>query len=114
MAVIRVVAAAVVEVVDLIPLRHDRFRGQGNVNGEPVTASSLPPCLCSPSTANFIQHTSGGLGRLVGGEQDDERRHVVGLEGLNHLLRHDSASELGSGIGRDGVDENIVLGALTS
>jgi hypothetical protein len=78
-----------------------------------MATGSLPSSLTAPAAANLVQTTSG-VGALVTAESKDKRSNVVGLEGLDHLLGHDSGSHGSTSVGSDGVDVNAILVALES
>jgi hypothetical protein len=76
-----------------------------------VATSALPPRRCEPAGAHLIQSASWLRG-LVRYEEKDNRGIVVGLEGLDNLLGHDRAGQLGASIRRNGVDVDVILLAL--
>ena len=108
-----VIGTAVVEVRDALPILEDSLRGKLDIDGEAVTAGTLPPSSSEPSRAHLIE-APGRYGSLVGNKQNDKRCVVVGLKGLNNLLGHDGAGHLGTGVRSNGVDEDVVLLALES
>lgn len=89
----------------------DLLRNQLHVDGEAMTAGSLPAGLAAPTAADLVESASR-LGAAVAAESEDERRNIVGLEGLDHLLGHDGGGHLSAGVGGDGVDVDVVLLAL--
>lgn len=113
LSLLGVVCAAIVEVDDLLPVLNNLLRNQGNVNGEAVATGSLPSGLADPTAADLVQ-AAGGVRALVAAESEDKRSNVVGLEGVNHLLRHDGGGHGGTGVGSNGVDVDAVLEALES
>ena len=112
LALLRVVSPAV-KGDNVLPVLEDLLGGEGDIDGEAVTASSLPPGLTDPATANLVE-AAGRVGDLVAREGEDEGRDVVGLEGLNKLLGKDGLGHGGTGVGGDGVDVDVVLGTLKS
>lgn len=79
-----------------------------DVHGESVTASSLPASLAGPAAADLVESASG-VRAVIATEGEDERRNVVGLEGLNHLGGHDGSGHSGTGVGGNSVDKDVVL-----
>ncbi len=88
--IVGVVCTAVIEVGDLSKLLDNSLRCQLDVNREAVATAALPASAAEP-TATTLEQTLGGvgLGANVGAEKNHQRRNVVGLEGLDHLLGHD-------------------------
>lgn len=108
---LRGMVGAVVKSDDVVPVLDNLLRSQGNVDGEAVTSSALPPGLADPTAANLVEAT-GGVGNLVAGESEDERSNVVGLEGLDKLLGKDGLGHGSTGVGGDSIDEDVVLRTL--
>jgi hypothetical protein len=96
-----------------LPVLENLLRGEGNINGEAVAASSLPSSLAAPTATDLIETTSR-VRALVTAESKDKRSNVVRLESLNHLLGHDGSGHGGTSIGSNGVDVDAVLVTLKS
>jgi hypothetical protein len=88
------------------------LRSQGLVGRETDTATALPSNLCDPTAANF-ENASSLLSVLVS-KISNERSDILGLEGFNHLRRHDSGSHTSTSVGSNDVDHNVVLSAFKS
>jgi hypothetical protein len=112
-AVIRLlrVIRPLIERHDILPLLEHRLGRQRLVDGEAVAAGALPPRAALPAAADLVEPT-GGRRAGVAAEGEHQGRDVVGLEGLDELLGEDGASHLGAGVGGDGVDVDVVLGAF--
>lgn len=108
------ISLAVVKVGNLlVPHGLDGLRGELHINRELSTSTALPSGLTSPSGARLEETACRLAGHLVGRHDQHDWDDVVGLEGADHLLGHDRGGHGGTGIGRDVVDEDVVLLALT-
>jgi len=107
-----VVGTSVIKVDDALPLAEDDLGRELDVHGEAVAAGALPAGAAHPAGADLVEAAGWWSGRLVAGEEKDEGCNVLGLESLDHLLWHDGAGHSGAGVGRDGIDEDVVLGAF--
>lgn len=107
------VGTTIVKIGNALPVLENGFGSKLDIDGKAVTASALPPGSSEPTRTHLVKATSR-YRSLVRDKQDDEGGIVVGLESLNDLLRHDGAGHLCTGIGGNGVDEDIVLLALKS
>jgi len=77
-----------------------------------------------PAGADFVETTLGVAAAAVDlriallrvllfvAKEADEGSHKLGRECLDHLLGHDGGGEAGAGVGGDGADDDVVLGAL--
>lgn len=111
--ILRVVCTAVIEVGDLCKLLGNGLWSQLDVNREAVATAALPASAAEPTAATLKQTLGGvGLRANVGAEKNHQRRNVVGLEGLDHLLGHDRSSHVGTGVGSNGVNLDVVLSSL--
>ena len=108
-----VVGTSIFKVGDALPLLEDGFWSQLLVNWEAVSTRSLPAGLSDPAATDFVKVASSWLGNLVGAKCYDKWRYVVWLESLNHLLWKNGSGHGGSGVWRNGVDQDVVLGSLT-
>ena len=100
-----------IKVDNISPVLDNLLRHQRDVDGETVTTSSLPPGATAPAAADLVE-AACGIGALVAAESEDERRNVVGLESLDHLLRHDGSRHSSASVRGDGVDVDVVLETL--
>ena len=114
LAILGVVSTAVVEVGNLLPLLDDLLGGELDVHGESVAASALPAGGREPAATALVQTLGASARYHVGAKEDNQGSDVVGLEGLDHLLRHDGSGHISTGVGGNGVDLDVVLGTLES
>ena len=72
------------EVGDLLPGFGHVFGGKSVGDAERSALSTLPAELGDEAGANLEQ--AAGLGAVLIAELDDQRRHILGLEQVYHLL----------------------------
>lgn len=113
LGVFRMVCSSIIEIDNLCPLLKDIFRRKLLVYGEAMATRSLPPCSSNPAASNFKEATSRWRWHLITAEQNNQRRYVVWLESLNHLLGHDCSGHGSTGVGCDCVNINIVFRTFT-
>jgi hypothetical protein len=111
--VLRMVRPTIIEIDDLLPLLLNRFRRELDVDRELCATRALPPRLTHPAGSDLKQSSRSGLGDFVRAQKKHSRSDVVGLESLHHLLGHDGAGHVRAGVGRDGVDVDVVLLAFS-
>lgn len=110
---LRVSGAAVLKISNLLPVLDNLLGGQVNVNGESVATSLLPAGSGAPTTANLVESASG-VRADVAAESENQRRNIVGLEGLEHLRSEDRLGHGSTSVRSNGVDIDVVLGTLDS
>lgn len=114
LAIFGVVRTAIVEVGDLLPVLEHFLRGKLNVDRESMTAGTLPASAAEPAAATLVQTLCAGLRHNVRAKKSHQGSNVVRLERLDHLLGHDGTGHVGTSIGGNGVDLDVVLSTLES
>ena len=74
-----------------------------------MATRALPSRTSLPTGSDLEEKTCWWFWYLIRAEQEDERSHVIWFEGLHELLWQDCSGHLSTGIGRDGIDKDVVL-----
>ena len=77
-----------------------------------MAAAALPAGARVPATANLEVETCRWFWYGIGEDSHDHGRDLVRLKGLHELFGHDGTRHVGSSVGGNGVDVNVVFGAL--
>lgn len=99
-------STAILKVGDTRPSFSNLLWRKRTVGGEANATGALPADLGNPTAANF-KDAAGFLVAAVS-EVADERSDVFGLEGLDHLGRHNGSSHTGTSVGSNDVADNVL------